>query len=84
MHAAEYQPQYYRNGGEPVNDVPGGTVRTIIGGGVVNWLDYRLDSDYRRNDDKHNAYNALEGFHENFSLFPYWVQLNAVRKRNSG
>ena len=51
-----------------------------IGGGVVNRLGYRLDGDYRRNDDKYNPYKPLERFHENFSLFPDWVQLNPTRK----
>ena len=66
---AEYYPQDYRNGREPVDIVPGRTVRAIFSGGVVNWLNYCLDGDYRRNDDKHNAYNSLESFHD-FLLCP--------------
>ena len=65
---AEYQPQDYWNGGEWVDVVPSGTVRTIISGGVVNRLKYCLDGNYRRNDDKYNPYKSLQAFHENFSL----------------
>ena len=61
---AEYQPQDYRNCREPVDIIPGRAVRAIFGRSVVNRFEYCLDGDYRRNDDKHNAYNSLEGFHD--------------------
>ena len=67
---AEYQPQYYRNEREPVDDVPNGTVGTIFSGSVVNRLDYRVNCDYRRNYDQNDSYDSLEGFHENVLLFP--------------
>ena len=66
---AEYYPQYYGNQREWVDVVPCGTVRAICGGSVVNWFKDCLEGDYRRDDDKHNAYNSLEGFHD-FLLVP--------------
>lgn len=64
----EYQPQDYRNSGERIDVVPGGTVQITISGSVVNWFDDCVDGNDRRDDDKHDANKSLEGFHANFSF----------------